>query len=80
MSFPSSGRGSITSATTCSSGTVSSQTLCQMPLCAVYQMPPRASRCFPRSWVPASLGSHTHSATSFSPSASASVTSKQNGR
>ena len=28
-------------------GTASSQTVCQIPDCAVYQMPPRCSRCLP---------------------------------
>ena len=61
-------------------GTRSSHTVCQMPLCAVYQMPPRSSFCFPRSCTPSSLGSNTHRASSFSPARSASVTSNENGR
>lgn len=67
--------------TTYDSGTTSHQTSRQMPLCAVYQMPPRSTRCLPRGCVPASDGSKTHTASSFlSPGRRASVTSAEKGR
>ena len=40
-------------------GTVSSQTVCQMPVTAVYQMLFGSSTCLPRGCVPASVGSVT---------------------
>ena len=49
------------------SGTHSHQTVCQMPLCGVYQMPPRFELCLPReSWL-ASKSSLTCTMSSLSP-------------
>ena len=56
------------------SGTHSAQTVCQRPLCGVYQMPPRFLRCLPRGRVDASESSRTRTTSVFS-SASASVAS-----
>ena len=44
----SSNSGVMRSERMCVFGTLSSHTVCQMPLCGVYQMPPRAVFCFPR--------------------------------
>ena len=45
--LPSSSRGTRSNRSTYRAGTASSQTVCQMPDWAVYQMPPRTSRCLP---------------------------------
>ena len=64
-------------------GTDSSQTVCQMPDCAVYQIPPRSSFCLPRLWYPVSLMSRTRTTISCAASgepANAPVTSRVKGR
>ena len=43
----------------CASGTGSIQTVCQMPVTGVYQMPPGLRTCLPRGCAPASVGSQT---------------------
>ena len=59
--------------------TGSSQTVCQMPLVGVYQMPCGLRTCLPRGCVPASVGSQTPTSNSFAPDLfSASVMSKLN--
>ena len=45
--------------------TGSSQTVCQMPLVGVYQMPLGLRTCLPRGWVPASVGSQAVTINSF---------------
>ena len=42
--------GVIWAAVTWTAGTVSSQTVCQMPETGVYQMPPGFDTCLPWSW------------------------------
>jgi len=43
----------------CAAVTGSSQTVCQIPLVGVYQIPCGLRTCLPRGCVPASVGSHT---------------------
>ena len=61
------------------SATGSSQTVCQMPVTGVYQMPSGLLTCLPRGCASASVGSHTRTTSSPLPSFSASVTSTENG-
>src|SRR5262249_40020671 len=60
-------------------GTGSSQTVCQMPVTGVYQIPPGLLTCLPRGCAAPSVGSHTRTSSSFFPGLSASVMSKENG-
>ncbi len=55
-------------ASMCSAFTCSSQTVCQMPVTAVYQMPFGSSTCLPRGASPRSVSSVTMTTISFSPS------------
>ena len=64
----------------CTAGTLSAHTVCQIPDWAVYQMPPRRSRCLPRAWWPVSLSSWTATTRTLASSPSASVMSQVNGR
>src|SRR5690606_36417572 len=59
--------------------TGSSQTDCQMPVTGVYQMPFGSNTCFPRAWVPVSLGAQTATTSFCSPCVRCLVTSKVNG-
>ena len=47
--------------------TGSIQTVCQIPVTEVYQIPRGLLTCFPRGWVPESTGSHTDRTSSCSP-------------
>ena len=60
------------------SGTVSSHTVCQMPVTRVYQMPPGCSFCLPCSWKP-SVASSTRTSNSLPPAFNALVMSNENG-
>jgi hypothetical protein len=62
-------------------GTGSSQTVCQMPVTGVYQMPPGFWICLPRGWLPASVGSQTATTISCGPPSFVStlVMSKEKG-
>ena len=58
------------------SGTSSAHTVCQMPLCGVYQMPPRFVFCLPRARGTVSVSSRTATVRVFSPSRSSFVMSR----
>ena len=60
--------GTSTRRSTYSRGTGSSQTVCQMPDWAVYQILPRSRRCLPRACTPVSERSRTRTSSTFSPS------------
>ena len=63
-----------------SSGTGSIQTVCQIPVTDVYQIPLGSLTCLPRAWVQVSVGSQTETASScVARSPRSSVTSKLNG-
>ena len=79
-SSPVSRCGVSTSRSTYDAGTASSQTVCQMPDWAVYQISPRSSRCFPRAWNEVSDRSRTRTSRRPSPDSRASVTSRVKGR
>ena len=51
----------------CVDATGSSQTVCQMPLVGVYQIPPGLPTCFPRGCGPASVGSQADTTISCGP-------------
>ena len=81
VTSPASGLASTSSSSMRFSGARSHHTSCQMPLCAVYQMVPHWRSCLPRGCGSVSLGSRTQRKSSFfSPGASRSVTSNENGR
>ena len=52
------------------SGTLSHQTVCQMPLMGLYQMPPGLRFCLPRVLYPLSVSSVTRTTRLFSPPSS----------
>ncbi len=72
--------GVILSAAMESSGTCSSQTVCQMPETGVYQMPPGSVTCLPWSCQAVSVASVAFTTRVLSPGLRAAVMSNENGR
>src|SRR5690554_2045275 len=63
----------------CTSGTGSNQTVCQIPVTGVYQIPCGLFTCLPLGWYPSSVGSHTFTTTVLFPLTNAGVTSNEKG-
>ena len=59
--------------------TGSSQTVCQIPVTGVYQIPSGRLTCFPLGWYPSSVGSHTLTTSLLLPLVNAEVISNEKG-